>query len=366
MTTVRRASRRELRAESEVHAIATPDVPRDVLALVIATGLFLALGVVLSLWIGAPIVIPLGKSPVMEVEAPVPFLVTLAVYLAIRFARWVASGRPRITEDSRSRLTIDLFLLANFAVVVYVHFHLKMWVPFVNELNFDATFFALDERCRTFIDGLRALRASIAEVLPAADLWYDLLFFSMFSTTFWFHTLGHRRWLFHNMVGITLVEMIGPLVYLAMPACGPFLFETGVNARATIAQQEMYARFSALREGGLPWMTIHGPGYFTASLAAMPSLHVAATVVLAYYAVRARLAIAPLVVLGTCWIAVEAVVSRWHYLVDLPTGLIVSMASIYLTNRICQFRVRPQITRRRHVTGTTPARGSAPSIRSSA
>ena len=102
----------------------------------------------------------------------------------------------------------------------------------------------------------------------------------------------------------------------------------------------MYARYSALQEGGVAWLDVHGPAYFTAPLAAMPSLHLGATFLLAYYAVRARLWIAPIAVIGTSWIAIEAVASRWHYLVDLPIGLAIAGLAIVVTNRLCAFRLQ--------------------------
>src|SRR5262249_10265343 len=79
--------------------------------------------------------------------------------------------------------------------------------------------------------------------------------------------------------------------------------------------------------------------YFTAPLAAMPSLHFAAAFVMAYYAWRAQLAIAPLAVAIVGWISIESVVSRWHYLVDLPAGLVVAAVAIAVANRLCRRRL---------------------------
>ena len=306
----------------------------------LAVAAFVAFAVGIAWSIGAPFVIPRGSSPVTGTEPLTPFLVTLVVYGAVRFARAFRPCSPAFDRDALELIAMDLLLIGLFGIVVYVHFHLKMWVPLVNDRSFDATFFAIDESLRPVIEGMRTARAAISMMLPRTDVWYDLAFFAMFALAFWSHSLGPRRWLFHNMVGITLVEVLGPLLYLAAPACGPFLFEIGDNARASLAQQEMYASYSALQDGGLTWMDVHGPAYFTAPLAAMPSLHLAAAFVLAYYAVRARFWIAPFAVLVAAWIALEAVVSRWHYLVDLPVGLLVAFIAIALANRLCRFRLR--------------------------
>lgn len=289
--------------------------------------------------IGAPFVMPRGESPALGTNFSVPLVAALVGYAVLQIgARATTARRPEGERWSR-RALIDSYLLALFTLVVYVHFHIKMWIPLLNSQSFDETFFAIDNRFRFVIEGLRGVRSVIAVAVPAPDIWYEAAFFSMFSLAFWFHAASRRRWHYHNMVAITLLELVGPLLYLVTPSVGPFLFEQGDNARATAVQQRMYDGFHALREGGVGWLGQHGGEYFTAPLAAMPSLHFAATFVLAYYAVRARLVIAPLVVLAVCWIAIESIVSRWHYLVDLPAGLLLAVSVIAVTNRLCRYRL---------------------------
>jgi hypothetical protein len=49
--------------------------------------------------------------------------------------------------------------------------------------------------------------------------------------------------------------------------------------------------------------------------------------------------IAPYAVAVVVWITVESVVLRWHYLVDLPAGLVLAAFVIAVTNRLCRHRV---------------------------
>jgi len=224
-------------------------------------------------------------------------------------------------------------------VIVYVHFHIKMWVPLLNPRSYDALYFGVDRRFHLLIEGLHGLRHAIAVVLPRADVWYQLGFFSMFSLSFWFHAAGNRRWHYHNVVALSLTELVGGLSYLVAPAVGPFIFERGDNPMATAAQLRMYEQFQAFRAHGAAWLQVHGSEYFSAPLAAMPSLHLAAAFVIAYYAVRAQLAIAPIAVAVVGWISIESVVSRWHYLVDLPAGLVVAGVAIAVANRLCRGRL---------------------------
>ena len=280
--------------------------------------------------------LPKGKSPALGTNFSAPLVAALVGYAGLQIAsRFSASGRGQWIH----RVVADLYLLALFVAVIYVHFHIKMWVPLINPRLYDASYFAIDDRFRFLIEGLRTLRGEIAIVLPAPDVWYELAFFSMFSLSFWFHAAGQRRWHYHNMVAITLTELLGPMLYLVAPAVGPFLFERGDNPMATAAQLRMYGEFQAMRAAGVSWLDQHGAQYFTAPLAAMPSLHFAATFVLAYYAVRARLVVAPIVVAALAWIGIESVASRWHYLVDLPVGLAVAVVAIAIANRLCRHRL---------------------------
>ena len=314
-------------------------LPPDILVLTLACVAFVGIAGLISRAIGAPFVMPRGESPALGTNFSVPLVAAVVGYAVLQIgARATTARRPEGEPWSR-RALIDLYLLALFTLVIYVHFHIKMWIPLINSRNFDATFFAIDNRFRFVIEGLRGVRSAIAVAIPAPDIWYEAAFFSMFSLAFWFHAASRRRWHYHNIVAITLLEMVGPFLYLVTPSVGPFLFEHGDNARATAVQQRMYDEFHALRDGGAGWLEQHGGEYFTAPLAAMPSLHFAVTFVLAYYAVRARLVIAPIVVLAVSWIAIESIVSRWHYLVDLPAGLLLAMAVIALTNRLCRFRL---------------------------
>jgi PAP2 superfamily protein len=314
-------------------------VPRDVLALTLGCVGFVAVGAWISRLAGAPFVVPAGHSPALDTHFALPLLAAILGYAVLQFgARALPMNGVGATAWGR-RALIDVYLLGLFLVVVYVHFHIKMWVPLLNPRTYDAPFFAIDKRFHVLIEALRSLRHGIAVVLPRADVWYQLGFFSMFSLSFWFHAAGPRRWHYHNIVALSATELIGGLSYLVAPAVGPFIFEHGDNAMATAAQLRMYEQFQALRAHGASWLQVHGSGYFTAPLAAMPSLHLAAAVVIAYYAVRAQLVVAPFAIAVVGWISIESVVARWHYLVDLPAGLVVAAVAIALANWLCRGRL---------------------------
>ena len=104
----------------------------------------------------------------------------------------------------------------------------------------------------------------------------------------------------------------------------------------------MMIAFSQVQREGADWVSRFGSVYFTASLAAMPSLHVAHATVITWSIFQARLwVVLPLFGFLWFWILIESVASRWHYLVDAPAGLAVAAISIWLAHRLCDRSDRP-------------------------
>ncbi len=304
-----------------------------------ATVVFGVITVLLSLASGAPFVIPIDHvSPALGLRPAVPLEIALVGCLAGQVVGWKLSDGGRDYNQLLQRTATDLAYIALFMVVIYFHFHIKMWLPLLNSHHYDALYFQIDQDLRPVIAGIDWLRAAIAAVLPAPDLWYQGAQLGLFIGSFWLHGLGKRRWHHHNMTALLLNLMIGPLTYLVAPAVGPFIFEPGRNRAATAAQQAMYAQYVELQAQGPSWLLAHGGEYFTAPLAAMPSLHVSAACIVCYYALKARSPFAPLMLFFGSWIVIDAVGSRWHYLIDLPVGALLAASVIAVANWICRRR----------------------------
>lgn len=290
---------------------------------------------------GAPLTLPTERvSPALGIPAIVPVLAAAGFYLVAQLARYRWRRRPgEGRADMLRAIATDFGFLGLFLAVTYLHFHIKAWMPLVNPHLFDAAYFAVDERLRPVIDGLGRARAAVAAVLPAPDLWYQGAQAALVMLAFWLHALGDRRWHHHSMTALLLLLMLGPLAYLIAPALGPFLYEQGPNAVATRSQHAMLAVFESVRSGGPAWLAAHGGANLTAALAAMPSLHVALATLVPYYAWKMRSPLLPLILFLSAWIFVESVVSRWHYLVDLPPGVALAILCILIANRACRWRV---------------------------
>ena len=73
--------------------------------------------------------------------------------------------------------------------------------------------------------------------------------------------------------------------------------------------------------GGIPWFKAQGAEFLATGLAAMPSLHVASSAVFVYFAWVYERHLSWFYVPLFVFILIEAVATRWHYLVDIVAGL---------------------------------------------
>lgn len=326
-------------AETAVSAPASAPTlphPRVFIAISLAFAAFLLTALALSALTGAPFTAPTEKiSRVLGYGYGVPFTIGMTGYIIIQL---IAQIRQPGLQQLRTRalnVLADSYFLLLFVGIMYLHFQIKMWMPLVNPALYDDFYFALDNQARGLITAMTALRNAIAGDAVFFDLLYQHGFMLMFAIALWSHALGNRRWHFHSMTAILLMEMMGALSYMIAPAIGPFIFETGANEIATTSQNFMHEAFRAVQEEGTAWLAANGGNYFTCPPAAMPSLHIAGAFIITYYMIRARSILAPTMVLMTLWIGMESVVSRWHYLIDLPPGILLAALAIFITNRLC-------------------------------
>jgi mitochondrial fission protein ELM1 len=299
--------------------------------------IYLAIAAVLSMIAGTHFTAPhSGNIPGLQTNYWVPPIAAAAGYLLLQCLAKFIGPEQRSWGKIAKHAVQDYVLLGLFILVIYIHFHIKMWIPLLNPHLYDQDYFAVDQALRPVLSGFDAVRDGIAKFLPAADIWYQAGFFAIFVLAFLSHALGHRRFHHHNIMALMLLEMVGVFTYVIAPAVGPFIYEHGRSALATAAQLQMYDVYQHARAGGAPWINANGGSYFAQPLAAMPSLHVGLSLIIAYYAFRARLKVTPITVVVFAWIFIESVAARWHYLIDLPFGLLLAVGVIAVTNRLCR------------------------------
>jgi hypothetical protein len=226
--------------------------------------------------------------------------------------------------------------LISFVVIMWLHFHIKLWIPLINQATYDKFYYDIDNYCVPFINILVNLRQLLRNYLPFVDDLYLYGFILMFFISFSFHSISGKEQFRKVFLAALLVQSVGALSYLVMPAIGPFVYETGVNAQATQAQGMMWECYNKVIMFGPEWLANHGSRYFISGLAAMPSLHIASSWIFVYYAFKYSKYLLPLYIPLFFWIIIEAVATEWHYLIDLPAGLLLSFICIRLSNALCK------------------------------
>jgi hypothetical protein len=278
----------------------------------------------LGLLAGLPLLLPNGPSlGFVERHYFRPLVVAIlaqVVLLAVRRER----GRGRVPAR---HFAAALVLVA---VTIVVHFNLKAWTPLVHPRLFDNELMQVDRLFGELVPALMALRRALAAGLGRLHVPVDPLYHGVFVAAFFVSFTAHALFDTPNgfrrvVLAACLVLLLGGVGYWVLPAKGPFIFRPVENRLAELTQRAMEARFDAFVATRVP-----PSGYFTAPLAAMPSLHTAHATLFTVFAYRRiRWLFWPLAV-ALFWIVIEAVAAGWHYVVDLPVGVGIAFGCIRL------------------------------------
>jgi hypothetical protein len=294
----------------------------------------------LALWLGTGFVIPDERIRIyLGVRYAVPVALA-AICFAIPLL--VRRGQGYDVPSMTRQLSWSAAFVAIFTLVMWLHFHIKMWIPLINPRRYDQLYQDIDLALSPLVDGLISIRAWVASVwpdnawVPGIDWWYMIVFMGLFFVSFAYHLIADQSGFRRVYLATLINQSLGAVSYLVMPAIGPFLYDKGASLHATQSQTGMWDAYNALLKGGLPWLEAIGPSYFNAGLAAMPSLHAGASWVFVWYAFAHGTKLKELYVLAFAWIVIEAVATKWHYLIDLPVGVAVAGLSIWMANRLLE------------------------------
>jgi hypothetical protein len=213
---------------------------------------------------------------------------------------------------------------------VFLHFNFKLWAQLINPLRWDGVYQSIDQIFSPALVILENLRAGFALLPDLLRHPYHEVFIGMFIVSFSVHALkGHREILLRLVTPVATVLILGGLAYSVAPAWGPFIFAPAPDAVTSEIQSEMASfQHEFNRSDGAEY----DPSKFIGALAAMPSLHLAHSFVFFLFGLRyAR----PLgFVYAPCFVflAAEAVIGKWHYLIDLPAGIAIAFISLKVSN----------------------------------
>jgi len=319
--------------------LALPDgLGPAILVVALFSGIVLALAAIY----GAPLSVPRERvSMALGFSAALPVGAAIVLYVLLRLVRSITRRRevPQECPTAPSlpqMVATDLTLMGLFLLATYFHFNLKTWVQVINPQLFDGAYYAVDRELRPIIDLFNWIRANVLTIVPSTDAWYQTAFLLMFISGFCSLAITRHPVYPRFCVGVLLTICLGALSYMVAPALGPFIFEEGLNQRATEAQAGMLWAHERVKEEGMVWIANAGPAYFTGALAAMPSLHIAHAAVMTWFVFQARSPLMPVFVVISFWVMIESVASRWHYLIDLPAGLLLAALIVWLTDRLCR------------------------------
>ena len=336
--------------------------PATILAAGLSTAAFAGLVGVWMALLDVPVGLPSERiSLALGVNAAFPVAAGLGCYLWAQAVYWWSRRGDRPGPGViRAKIATDLAILALFVAVGFFHFNLKTRIFIVHPALYDPLYWAMDRQVQGLVDWAFRVRRGVAQVLPGVDQIYQFGFFATFVIAFVTLSLRNDRFYRRYAFAIIFNMVVGGLGYLVAPAVGPFLYELGLNAQATSAQEGMWWGHQQIQLGGAAWVRDHGAAAFTGGLAAMPSLHAGNGLINLYFTARARPILALVQGPLFLWILIEAVASRWHYVVDLPVGIALAVAVIALAGWIDGLdQRRTEKSRNRAAAAAGRARGSS-------
>jgi PAP2 superfamily len=292
---------------------------------------FVLIGIGISRIFGVPISLPSASSLAFTgMNNLVPTLVVVAGLL-ITF----------LTQKASKAIYFATALVAYGAILI-IHFNIKLWVHAINPALWDAQYLAVDNALHPLVAGARGFHNALAALGGPLDRLYLFAFLAMFGCSIIIHS--SRSFTVFRRVVLTamLVHVLGGLSYLIAPALGPFVYENGVNQLEAQRQVFMLGAHKAALAGGVPWFSAHGSEFLATGLAAMPSLHVASSAVFVYFAWVHERWLSWFYLPLFAFIMIEAVATRWHYLLDIAFGLGLTGLAIFIVERVLAGWITPE------------------------
>jgi hypothetical protein len=269
--------------------------------------------------LGLPLIHPDTSSiESMVGDYLLPLIVAAAAHLMI-----VAGTKAR-----RNNILLSLGL-PTFALAVFCHFQFKTWMPLVNPHRFGPSYEKVDLLSGPIITFCVQIQHLINRTGIDVAGPYQGLFLALFLVSFTLHavydnTTGQRQ----LMLGVGSLLALGGVSYWIAPALGPFIFRSGVSIHATALQHDMVHKMNILvATGRMP------PSYCVAAPAAMPSLHVAQTLFMVWMMRRISPWLSLAFVPFCLWICTAAIALAWHYVVDIPAGILLAWMVMILVSR---------------------------------
>lgn len=233
------------------------------------------------------------------------------------------------------RLAITAAGLASFYLAYVSYRNLKSFLPFLQERLEDRALMATDTGLALGAHPGNVLHQILgtgftAEVLSLVYMFYMLFVpLTLAAALVWSNDLSRGAW---YVSALCFNWILGTACYYALPSLGPIYvnempFADLPRTDVTALQEALYENRVEVLADPHATMTVHG-------IAAFASLHVSVVFTAALVAQMARL---PKPVRWMLWAyvvltSVSTVYFGWHYVVDVPAGLVVGGLSVWLAS----------------------------------
>jgi hypothetical protein len=260
------------------------------------------------------------------------FVLVYPVYVML----WVRPERltHTIVTDFRTHyLTADrlmgaLVVLAMLPLFVSVFTGIKALIPVLNPFAWDPTFAAWDRALHGGVDPWRLLQPVLGHpwVTCAVNFFYHLWLFVVYGVLFWqaFSTRDPRLRMQFLLSFVLTWSLVGGLLAVVLSSGGPVYYGRLTGLADPFAPLMHYltaanqvAPVWALDVQDMLWRKYtEGASGFGAGISAMPSMHVATTVLFALLAGRVNRWLGRLFGAFALIILIGSVHLAWHYAID--------------------------------------------------
>ncbi len=272
-----------------------------------------------------------------------PFLlggIVLRALLAARRGR--RRGAARLRASFKPRSLLDLVrLLAVLALTSYVYSWLKVALPLLRpDVLYDEGLFRLETALHFGVNPGRLLQGLFPypAVWKVLDWYYSAFIFTVIAGLGWFAATLSLRDRARCAAGFTFLWLAGSWFYLAVPSLGPCyaLKDDYRDVRAAMPLQSATMDLLFAHYGRVRAFHRHPEGTDLSAylgIAAMPSLHVAAQAFFAFFARRRSRTLFLLYAAATALTMFAAIVSGWHYAIDVYAGVLLAWGCVRLGER---------------------------------
>ena len=266
--------------------------------------------------------------------------VLLRSLLAGRHAPRRAWIRLRAVFRPLSLLDLLRFLLF-VSLTSFAYSWLKVTLPLLRpDVLFDDVLYRVETALHLGVNPGRFLQGLFpyTALWHGLDRWYGSFIYLVLGGIAWFVSVLSPLERARFATGFALLWILGAAWYLAMPSLGPcfVLQDDYQEVRAAMPSQSavmdvLYGHYGRVRA-----FHRHPEGtdiYPYLGIAALPSLHVAALAFFAFFARRRSRTLFLLYSAATALTMFAAVVSGWHYALDVYAGLLLAWGCVRIGER---------------------------------